>query len=161
MSSTNALRVIIVEGDPKSPRQSVKRRHLDPVPWHILAGDESARTWTLRRGPTAVGTIDQFKLRESSGVSRHEVVATVFARSPLVRQTVLARAEGRCEYCNQYGFVRPDGLLYLETHHIQPLSEGGSDDPRNVIALCANHHREAHFGAAVAVLRSEIESRLA
>ena len=38
------------------------------------------------------------------------------------------------------------GSIYLESHHIHPLSEGGADTIENVIALCPNHHREAHFG---------------
>ena len=37
------------------------------------------------------------------------------------------------------------GALYLETHHVIPLGEGGADDDGNVVALCANDHRRAHF----------------
>jgi 5-methylcytosine-specific restriction protein A len=33
----------------------------------------------------------------------------------------------------------------LETHHIIPLSEEGEDIEENVIALCPNDHRRAHF----------------
>ena len=44
----------------------------------------------------------------------------------------------------------------METHHIVPLSEGGSDGDDNVAALCPNHHREAHYG----VDRDQIQIQL-
>ena len=40
-----------------------------------------------------------------------------------------------------------DGKRYLESHHIESLGEEGPYTEENVIALCANDHREAHFGA--------------
>ncbi|MCQ9156197.1 HNH endonuclease [Acidomonas methanolica] len=66
---------------------------------------------------------------------------------------MLKRAHGRCEHCDQPGFRRGDGAVYLETHHIVPLHEGGPDRVDNVIALCPNDHREAHYGEAAAALR--------
>jgi 5-methylcytosine-specific restriction protein A len=59
----------------------------------------------------------------------------------------VARSQGLCEYCNKAAFVKDDGTAYIETHHIIALAEDGSDRLWNVIALCAGHHREAHFGA--------------
>jgi 5-methylcytosine-specific restriction protein A len=35
---------------------------------------------------------------------------------------------------------------FLEVHHILRLSDGGPDDPRYVVALCPNCHRQAHYG---------------
>ncbi|MEZ4748446.1 MAG: HNH endonuclease signature motif containing protein, partial [Calditrichia bacterium] len=70
----------------------------------------------------------------------------VYNRSSIVRKNVLSRANNCCEYCGEIGFLTTDGMHYLETHHIIPLSEDGSDDELNVIALCPNHHRIAHYG---------------
>ena len=70
-----------------------------------------------------------------------------YRRDPQVRSAVQLRAKGRCEYCNQVGFTRADGSLYVETHHIIALASDGADRVSNVIALCPGHHREAHFGA--------------
>lgn len=70
-----------------------------------------------------------------------------------VRSRVLKRAKGLCEYgsiqldeakCNT--FIKRDGNSYLEAHHILKLSDAGKDEDSNVIAICANHHREAHSG---------------
>lgn len=38
------------------------------------------------------------------------------------------------------------GQRYLEAHHIVALACDGPDTVENVVALCPNHHREAHFG---------------
>ncbi len=81
------------------------------------------------------------------------VAGTRYKRDPQVRAAVVARSKGRCEYCNAAGFARADGTAYIETHHIIALAADGADRVSNVIALCAGHHREAHFGA----LRGELE----
>ena len=69
-----------------------------------------------------------------------------YARDPKVRIRVLARAKGKCELCDKEGFECRDGSKYLETHHIIALSKDGADRITNVIALCPEHHREAHYG---------------
>lgn len=70
----------------------------------------------------------------------------LYKRDQKVRDFVLKRANNRCEYCGEYGFQKPDKSYYLETHHIIALANDGCDKVSNVIALCPNHHREAHFG---------------
>ncbi|WP_408869546.1 HNH endonuclease [Commensalibacter communis] len=37
------------------------------------------------------------------------------------------------------------GVPYLETHHIQWLSRGGSDKLENMVALCPNCHKKMHI----------------
>ena len=69
-----------------------------------------------------------------------------FARDPEIRAEVMARARGKCEFCGGLGFLLPDGRRYLESHHIIALAKDGADRMTNVIALCPNDHREAHFG---------------
>lgn len=79
---------------------------------------------------------------------RIEVTSTAFVRNPFVVFTVLARANGHCDDCEQPApFVRKsDGSPYLEVHHVQPLAEDGDDTVDNAIALCPNCHRKRHFG---------------
>lgn len=72
---------------------------------------------------------------------------TRFPRDPRVRANAIARAKGRCELCGHQGFLMPNGERYLEAHHVLALGEEGPDTEDNVIALCANDHREAHFSA--------------
>jgi 5-methylcytosine-specific restriction endonuclease McrA len=78
--------------------------------------------------------------------ARLMVTVPQYARDPAVRAAVLQRAAGRCELCGKLGFLRADGSRYLESHHIMALAKDGSDRMTNVIALCPDDHREAHFG---------------
>jgi hypothetical protein len=59
---------------------------------------------------------------------------------PAVRRAVLARDQRRC---------RVPGCAhatFLDVHHVRPRSEGGSNDPENLVTLCSAHHRAAHRG---------------
>ncbi len=70
-----------------------------------------------------------------------------FNRDPFVRQWALNNANGTCECCGQRApFSTPDGIPFLEVHHIRSLSDGGSDTTKNTIAVCPNCHREMHYG---------------
>jgi predicted HNH restriction endonuclease len=86
-------------------------------------------------------------------VARH---GAVYARNPAIRAAVMKRANGKCEFCGEPGFTGVDGTPYLECHHIIALANVGMDRMTNVIALCANHHREVHFGEQ----RDEIEKQM-
>jgi class 3 adenylate cyclase len=94
--------------------------------------------------------VDQFTLAARHAPNARSATTT---SSEAVRTAVLQAAEGRCEHCGAPGFQLEDGAIYLETHEIVPISEGGADDRRNVIALCPNHHREAHHGVDAPLLR--------
>jgi hypothetical protein len=79
-----------------------------------------------------------------------------YSRDLRVREAVLRRADRRCEFCGQLGFMKPDGTRYLESHHVIALANDGEDRLTNVIALCPNDHREAHFGER----RDDIEAQM-
>jgi predicted restriction endonuclease len=79
-----------------------------------------------------------------------------YGRDQRVRDAVLQRANGRCEFCGQLGFLKADGTHYLESHHIIALADEGEDRVTNVIALCPNDHSEAHFG----LMREELEAQM-
>ena len=79
-----------------------------------------------------------------------------YSRDPVVRRAVLLRAHGNCEYCGLSGFICGDGTVYLESHHIIALADDGADRTSNVIALCPEDHRRAHFGKD----RDEIERKM-
>jgi hypothetical protein len=62
---------------------------------------------------------------------------------PAVRRAVLARDQQRCRVpgCTH--------ATFLDVHHIRPRSEGGSNDPANLIGICSPHHRAAHRGELI------------
>jgi 5-methylcytosine-specific restriction protein A len=71
---------------------------------------------------------------------------SAYQRDAEVRAYVLKRAKGKCEYCGIPGFAMAGGRRYLETHHVISLANQGPDRVDNVIAVCANDHRQAHYG---------------
>lgn len=56
------------------------------------------------------------------------------------RFRVLRRYGRRCAFCD----IDHDGLLHAA--HLCPVEAGGSDDPRNGLVLCLNHHRAFDLG---------------
>ena len=77
-----------------------------------------------------------------------KVITTAYKRNPNVIVTVLLRANGVCENCNNRApFIRvSDSSPYLEIHHKIPLAKGGEDTVKNSLALCPNCHRKMHYG---------------
>jgi hypothetical protein len=76
----------------------------------------------------------------------------------------LKRANGfRCQICDALGndavgFIKRDGEPYVEAHHATPVSamEIGSLSATNIMILCANHHRQMHYGN-VSIQRTQTE----
>lgn len=81
--------------------------------------------------------------------SKKTVTHEVYSRDPFVVKSALYRARGKCEIssCGASPFKKNNGKVFLEVHHIIPLSEKGKDIIKNVAALCPNCHREQHHGA--------------
>ena len=64
---------------------------------------------------------------------------------------ILYRDNFTCQHCgefhamkNEYGIYIPIDDGNLNVHHIKPVSEGGGDEPENLITLCKNCHKEIH-----------------
>jgi predicted RNA-binding protein with PUA-like domain len=84
----------------------------------------------------------EVKVRVSKGIERGPV-------GNLVKKT-----NGfRCQVCealgsNPIGFLKKNGEPYVEAHHVMPVStkEVGSLSASNVMTVCANHHRQLHYG---------------
>lgn len=145
------IRVIICDGiqridTPDKKRSRTETRMLDEEHWILESYDGNSGDCVLKRGIAADKYIDQFHESMSAQVNRIENTVSIYSRSPHVRMRVLERARGYCEFCGSVGFTTSSGSIYLETHHIVPLSEYGEDSTSNVVALCPNHHRLAHYG---------------
>lgn len=59
---------------------------------------------------------------------------------PALRRAVLQRDERRCRVpgCRN--------ATFLDLHHLQPRSEGGSHTAENLVTVCSAHHRALHRG---------------
>jgi 5-methylcytosine-specific restriction endonuclease McrA len=85
--------------------------------------------------------------KEDVGDRSRSTKTEQYNRSSAVRDYVLARADGQCEACEEPApFTSRTGDPYLHAHHIHELSDGGTDTPDNVIAICPNCHYQVHHG---------------
>lgn len=71
----------------------------------------------------------------------------------LVGEHVKRAAGFLCQLCAALGrdaasFLKRNGEYYVEAHHVMPVSAGevGSLAASNIMVLCANHHRQMHYG---------------
>lgn len=146
----------------------VKVRMLDSANWYAHDYIETTGQYLLVReipDPSAVSGsagsahaappfVDQFSTPEPA--ARREVTVTVSDRSSAVRANALARANGVCELCGRGGFRTIAGSIYLETHHVTPLADGGLDHESNVVAICPEDHRKAHYAADKAEIKAQL-----
>lgn len=143
------VRVIVLAGklsdysDKEEDSPVVEYRYLDSEIWSITEYNKNNLTAVVTRKYGETRYYDQFSIPDTP-LLKKTVVSQAFQRSQRVRDYVFGRADGKCEYCGNNGFRMLNGGVYLETHHINPLSEKGRDAVDNVIGLCANDHRLAH-----------------
>jgi len=150
------------KGDPEGEPSRVTARQLDPKPWTITEYDWNTGEHAITRGILDRQFVDQFDIDQSEkgAPEKREVTGSAYVRDPAVRRAALRRANGKCEYCGSAGFVMASGAIYLETHHVVPLSENGRDDLLNVAALCPNDHRRAHYAEERAIMRLKLLEKL-
>lgn len=68
----------------------------------------------------------------------------------------------RCQVCEALGqnplsFKKRNGEFYIEAHHVIPVSllKIGSLSFTNLITVCANHHRQIHYGDVELIQQTE------
>jgi 5-methylcytosine-specific restriction enzyme A len=157
------VKVAILEGDSADEFElgfdssSVRYRALDEALWYIHRYDMNTGAFRFVRGEFLKETnnsslteesrptefLDQFSIPDYP--TKQDSTVTSYNRSPEVRRAVLLRAAGVCEYCGELGFKMGNGAIFLETHHVIPLAENGFDVEWNVVAICPNDHRRAHY----------------
>lgn len=85
-----------------------------------------------------------------------------YNRSTEIKKYVKARSDGVCEGCGEPApFTSKTGEPYLHAHHVHELSNGGSDTPDTVIALCPNCHYRVHHGEDGEEFNQKLIQRLA
>lgn len=158
------VRIIVLNGNRRAAQETmgkplrVSARLLDPIPWAVATFNDHTGEVVLRRGASVSPYADQFSLPPppDGNSGKRKVTATVRDRDSEVRRFALFRAKGKCQLCGASGFQLPNGSTFLETHHVIPLAEDGPDSVSNVVALCPNHHREAHYGREAKTIREHL-----
>ncbi|MDK3021613.1 HNH endonuclease signature motif containing protein [Cupriavidus taiwanensis] len=110
----------------------------------------------LERRESVAKQVPQATTQSATAPSRKTSQTKVFDRDPEVVRDAKRRAgDGRCEACGELGF-ETDAGYYLEVHHVVPLNCGGPDAIWNVVAICSNDHRRAHFAKDRAAVRDHL-----
>lgn len=82
---------------------------------------------------------------------------TAYYRSQALKLYVVARSNGFCEGCREEAPFNTKNGPFLECHHVHRLADGGPDHPMNVVALCPNCHRRAHFAKDAAAYNDQLK----
>lgn len=109
------------------------------------------RTISIDESPDKLSLADLFEAAKKSAPKRSTNGNTSsgrsYVRSEVVKEFALQVADGICMGCESPApFEDSHGEPYLEVHHLHNRSDGGPDDPENVIAICPNCHRRVHYG---------------
>jgi hypothetical protein len=64
-----------------------------------------------------------------------------------VKHEIIGRDGAQCRYVFANG-KRCTQRRWLHVHHLQEVRNGGSNTVKNLITLCANHHRMVHLKQA-------------
>lgn len=68
------------------------------------------------------------------------------------------KVKTKCEYCKKETFLTQNDDYYFEVHHINFLSIDGKDELSNMIALCPECHKKAHFSKEIDELKREFQN---
>jgi hypothetical protein len=140
------------------------------IPWRKENDEKESfvRQWAEGLRPNVVAPVEpgapaseagqldalERKLLDHKPAVRERVSKTI-ERGPI--GAMLKKANGyRCQLCDalgkdSLGFLKPNGERYVEAHHATPVSamEVGSLSATNIMILCANHHRQMHYGGVI------------
>ena len=114
------------------------------------------KTDTDNKGKITANTLDDIdKLEEAMKdlTPEQKEKVSIFIERGLIAQKIKKITNFKCLICeakgmNSLGFQKLNGDFYIETHHVEPISllKTGSLSVANLLTVCANHHRQIHYG---------------
>ncbi|MEM2941630.1 MAG: HNH endonuclease [Thermoproteota archaeon] len=113
-----------------------------PYIWGRISGYELRDTFGPSLVREAISNYDVIVEKEEPRkiiIPEHEE----FYRDPILAESLKSVYDHRCQVCGM-NFRIKYNEPFAETHHIQPLHEGGLDIGKNIIVICPNHHRIIH-----------------
>jgi hypothetical protein len=145
------------------PNESRFRYIHRPLRSSTLPLDESALRYILDLSGLGAGsakifadTIEGIKHLESEferSTPREIQRISRYTERGRIGQALKQRRKGRCQICealgqNEVAFLDRNGYPFSEAHHVVPVSSlnRGSLSRLNIMILCPNHHRQAHYG---------------
>ena len=109
----------------------------------------------LGRNPDAdsLGGLAQLELRMQKLQPQEKARVSTYIERGYIATSVKRHTDYKCLLCqvmglNPIGFIKSNGIPYVETHHVDPVANQntGALGLANILTLCANHHRQMHYG---------------
>jgi len=107
-------------------------------------------------GDTTADTIKDIEKLEKKMKGKQPIIKqhiSNFIERGAVSSKVKKLNNYKCSVCEALGnttnsFVKTNGDIYIETHHVEPVSivKTGVLSITNLMTVCANHHRQLHYG---------------
>ena len=140
----------------QTPQATVRRLLQELRDEGFLSFLDKSGFYTLRGVEWLDSELSETNTLDISGETpeRKEYLVESYVRKTMWAKTAREFLGSRCliDGCENT-FVKPNGELYIEVHHIIPLYQGGEDGLWNLAVLCAHHHKMAHFARPVDVNR--------
>jgi 5-methylcytosine-specific restriction enzyme A len=117
-----------------------------PLPFNHEIFEQSQKARERKARKLSLDELREKASRSHQRAGERKVQSIQYERDPYVALFTKRRANGFCDLClKEAPFIDKNGLPYLESHHIDWLSRGGSDSIENTVALCPNCHRKMHL----------------
>ncbi len=84
---------------------------------------------------------------KNSSTKERVVTVKAFVRNSKISSLIKEKAGYVCEICGAEPFIKKNGELYAEAHHVDELAISRKDVPSNMICVCPTCHRILHYGS--------------
>lgn len=135
------------------------RAYVKNLPLEITLRDDTAAAEELRfimknLSPDSVTDIAELERKMKTLTPRMKTRVSSYIERGSIANQIKKLTGFKCSVCKAMGldttgFKKPNGEYYIETHHVEPVHNltSGSLGVANLMTLCANHHRQMHYGA--------------
>lgn len=103
--------------------------------------------------PNNYSDLQKLEAKYSNATPRVKEIVSQRIERGYISKVVKKANNYECQICkalglNPHSFKKSNGEFYIETHHVIPVSElkQGSLGTINLLTVCANHHRQLHYG---------------
>lgn len=135
---------------------------IDSVPQKIKVSDPKAVYSSNNPKKSRNKTLEELRYAALSKApltaSAKEKRKAAYERSEALKVYVIVRSNGWCEGCRSEAPFQTKKGPFLECHHVHRLADGGPDHPQNVVALCPNCHRRAHYAKDSVEFNKELKA---
>jgi hypothetical protein len=119
---------------------------------HIIGGAEQL-DFEFNESNNEKYQIEQLEERYKNSVPEVKERVSKYIERGTIAQIYKQQLDFKCQICEALGlpphsFKKKNGEYYVEVHHVIPVSQlkEGSLSTNNLITVCANHHRQLHYG---------------